>query len=80
MIEQRNVEICKMIHFHTETNPQEDHYAVGVSGGISPLVLVQLMGSFQGTLEQVRIPLTVDEARHMANLLLDAAKMIEDHK
>ena len=63
-----------MIHNSTQTNPEKDHYAVGVSGS-TPLVLVQL----QEDGNQSRIPLTPQEARHLAQLLLGAADKVDNH-
>jgi hypothetical protein len=63
-----------MIHNPTETNPDKDHYAVGVSG-MSPLVLVQLQEL--GT--QARIALTPQEARHLGQLLFGAADKVDNH-
>jgi hypothetical protein len=60
-----------VIHNSTQTNPDGDHYAVGISG-MSSLVLAQL----QENGNQARIALTPTEARHMAELLLAAADKV----
>jgi hypothetical protein len=55
------------------TTQQNEHYGVGYN---NEYVLVQIQGAVGNTIEQVRIPLTVDEAEHMITLL---QKAIEDH-
>jgi hypothetical protein len=66
-----------MIHNATSKNPLGDHYAAGISAtpaSEGPCVLAQL----QQAGEQVRVPLTVSEARHFAQLLLQAADQVAE--
>jgi len=56
--------------YHTKN----EHYGVSYN---NLYVLVQIQGAVGNRIEQVRIPLTVDEAEHMITLL---QKAIEDHK
>ncbi len=68
-----------MIHNSTAYRPLGDHYAVGTTTQSSPhpsLVLAQLMEDGN----QARCPLTPEEARHFAQLLLAAADMVEAHR
>lgn len=60
-----------MIHNSIQSNPEGDHYAVGVSE-INSLILVQL----QEEGNQARVALTPIEARYMAQLLLTAADKV----
>ena len=59
---------------HHYTTQKNEHYGVSYN---NLYVLVQIQGAIGDTIEQVRIPLTVDEAEHMITLL---QKAIEDHK
>jgi hypothetical protein len=67
-----------MIHHRTSLHPQSDHYAVSVSGS-APYVLAQLQADMlnNGIPDQVRTMLTPAEARHMAQLLVEAAASVE---
>jgi hypothetical protein len=58
---------------HHYTTQKNEHYGVSYN---NEYVLVQIQGAVGNTIEQVRIPLTVDEAEHMITLL---QKAIEDH-
>jgi hypothetical protein len=65
-----------MIHHPTKYRPMSDHYAVGISTSLPDsnqpsYVLAQI--------SQTRAPLSADEARHFAQLLLEAADKIEGH-
>lgn len=62
-----------MIHYSTERHPLEDHYAVGHSTS-EFLVLIQIQQ--EGV--QSRIPLSATEARHLANLLINAANKVSE--
>jgi len=63
-----------MIHHSTKGNPNGDHYAVGSSNTpYPPGILVQL----QEDGNQARTRLTIDEARHLAELLLSTANTID---
>jgi hypothetical protein len=59
---------------HHYTTQKDEHYGVSYN---DEYVLVQIQGAVGNRIEQVRIPLTVDEAEHMITLL---QKTIEDHK
>lgn len=62
-----------MRHYPTELNPLTDHYAVGMYKAPDiNLVLIQLMEDAY----QARIALTPNEARHLAQLLIDAADKV----
>ena len=56
-----------VIHHSTQAKPLQDHYAVSFNSIGQVLVQLQQNG------EQVRVGLTPDEARHMAQLLLAKA-------
>lgn len=62
-----------MRHHSTSHNLNGDHYAVGINGGPAKLVLAQL----QEEGNQSRVALTIEEARHFAQLLLSAANEID---
>jgi hypothetical protein len=59
---------------HHYTTQKDEHYGVGYN---DEYVLVQIQGALGDRIEQVRIPLTVDEAEHMITLL---QKAIEEYK
>lgn len=63
-----------MIHYSTSRNKHE-HYSVGYN---HEYVLVQLQGqNLDGSVDQIRLPVTVEEAQHLILLLHDG---IERHK
>lgn len=63
-----------MIHYPTSRNKNE-HYSVGYN---QEYVLVQLQGqNSDGSVDQIRVPITVEEAQHLILLLYDG---IERHK
>lgn len=69
-----------MIHQRTSINPGANHYGVSVSLPEHPhqdlsSVLVQLQESGN----QARVPLTPEEARHMAGLLTAQADRVDAH-
>lgn len=59
---------------HHYTTQKNEHYGVSYN---DKYVLVQIQGAVGDRIEQVRIPLTVDEAEHMITLL---QKSIEEYK
>jgi hypothetical protein len=61
-----------MIHHHTTLEPG-DHYAVGTSANGAVLAQLQHVRS-SGIGDQVRVMLTPEEARHLAQLLLEVAE------
>ena len=65
-----------MIHHPISSSPLGDHYAVGVGTGPS-LKATVVLAQLQQHGEQVRVMMTADEARHFAQLLVDAAEKVE---
>jgi len=61
-------------HYLDDSNSSGDHYGVSSNTIRTPKVLVQL----QERGEQVRVGLTVAQARHMAQKLLDEAQKVEE--
>jgi DNA-directed RNA polymerase sigma subunit (sigma70/sigma32) len=59
---------------HYKTTQKNEHYGVSYN---YEYILVQLQSAIEDRIEQVRIPLTIEEAEHMMQLL---QKAIESHK
>jgi hypothetical protein len=62
---------------HHYTTQKNEHYGVSYN---DEYVLVQIQGAVGNTIEQVRIPLTVDEAEHMITLLQKTIKEYKEQK
>lgn len=59
---------------HHKTTQKNEHYGVSYN---YEYILVQLQSAIEDRIERVRIPLTIEEAEHMIQLL---QKAIERHK
>jgi hypothetical protein len=66
-----------MMHYYTSRNKNE-HYSVGYN---QEYVLVQLQGqNLDGSFDQVRVPITIEEAQHLIRLLHDGIEQHELYK
>ena len=68
-----------MRHHYTYAVSYNDKYVlVQIQGAVG--VLVQMQVAVDNTIEQVRIPLTVEETEHMITLLQKAIKEYKEQK
>jgi hypothetical protein len=66
-----------MMHYYTSRKKNE-HYSVGYN---HEYVLVQLQGqNLDGSFDQVRVPITIEEAQHLIRLLHDGIEQHELYK